>query len=112
MTKVWREEGAYQTHLRHRIEDHILPGSLVVKNDSSYLQGIPDLGVFYGDWWATLEVKKSYEDFLKNKQPNQDWYVQKMNEMSFSAFIYPEIEEEVLDALYEASRYRRTARVS
>ena len=82
----------------------LFPGSMVLKNDSGYIQGIPDLSIFYNDKWATLEVKKSYEDFLKNKQPNQERYVEKMNEMSFSRFIYPENKEEVLDDLQRTLR--------
>ena len=80
---------------------------MVLKNDSGYIQGIPDLSIFYNDKWATLEVKKSYEDFLKHKQPNQERYVEKMNGMSFSRFIYPENKEEVLDDLQRALRPER-----
>ena len=69
------------------------PGAIVLKNDPNYIQGIPDLTIFYGDKWATLEVKKSE---TASHQPNQDYYVQTMNKMSFSAFIYPENKEEVL----------------
>ena len=69
------------------------PGAIVLKNDPNYIQGMPDLTIFYGDKWATLEVKKSE---TASHQPNQDYYVQTMNKMSFSAFIYPENKEEVL----------------
>lgn len=72
------------------------PNSIVMKNDSSYIQGIPDLIVLYKDRWATLEVKKSAK---ASHRPNQDHYVAMMNEMSFSSFIYPENKEEVLDEL-------------
>ena len=85
----------------------MFPGSMVLKNDSGYIQGIPDLSIFYNDKWATLEVKKSYEDFLKNKQPNQERYVEKMNKMSFSRFIYPENKEEVLNDLQRTLRPKR-----
>ena len=75
------------------------PGCFVLKNDSEYIQGIPDLTVLYGGKWATLEIKKSK---TANHQPNQDHYVETMNEMSFSAFVYPENKEVILDQLEQA----------
>ena len=74
----------------------LFPGCMVLKNDSSYLQGVPDLLVLYKNMWCTLEVKKSAN---ANKQPNQNYYVDKMNAMSFSKFIYPENKEECLNEL-------------
>lgn len=71
-------------------------GCIVTKLDSSYIQGIPDLLILFKNMWATLEVKKSENS---PKRPNQDYYVDQMNKMSFSRFIYPENEEEVLNDL-------------
>ena len=71
----------------------MFPGCIVMKNDSSYIQGIPDLLVLHNDKWASLEVKKSVN---AKKQPNQEYYVGRMNEMSFSSFISPENKEDVL----------------
>lgn len=45
---------------------------------------------------AALEGKKSAS---APHRPNQDYYVQQMDEMSFAAFIYPENKEEVLNEL-------------
>ena len=70
-----------------------------MKNDPNYIQGIPDLTVFFKDKWATLEVKKSNK---AKHQPNQDYYVEKMNDMSFSRFISPENKEEVLSELQKS----------
>ena len=72
------------------------PGCTVVHLDPNEVQGHPDLLVLYGPTWAALEGKKSAN---APHRPNQDYYVQKMNEMSFAAFIYPENKEEILDAM-------------
>ena len=72
------------------------PGSIVIKNDPDYIQGIPDLLILYNDKWAALEVKNSEK---AKHRPNQDYYVKMMNEMSFSSFVFPENKEDVLDDL-------------
>ena len=71
-------------------------GCMVLKNDSSYIQGIPDLLVLYKDRWATLECKRST---TASHRPNQEYYVDLMDEMSFSRFICPENKDEVLNEL-------------
>lgn len=88
-------ENKFQSNLIKEIKKEF-PGCMVLKNDSSYLQGVPDLLILYKDKWSTLEVKK---DANAKHQPNQDYYVNKMNSMSHSAFIYPENKEEVLSDL-------------
>jgi hypothetical protein len=91
-------EAKYQAELIPRIENRF-PGCWVLKNDSGYLQGIPDLIVLYRNKWAMLEVK-AYEG--AEEQPNQGWYIGEFDNMSFGAFIYPENEEEVLHDLQQA----------
>lgn len=88
-------ENKFQANLIKKLK-RLYPGCFIMKNDSSYMQGVPDLLVLNGDKWATLECKKSAN---ARHQPNQDYYVGKMNEMSFSRFIFPENEDEVLDDL-------------
>lgn len=79
----------------------LLPGCIITKLDSSYIQGIPDLLILFKDKWAVLECKKSKGAI---HQPNQDYYVGLMNEMSFSRFIFPENKEEVIRELEQAFR--------
>lgn len=94
-------ESKYQAHVIRELRLRF-PGCLVLKNDAEYLQGIPDLTVFYGCKWAMLEVKVSAISLM---QPNQEYYVHMLNEMSFAAFIHPDNEEEVLDALQHAFEF-------
>lgn len=91
-------ESRFQAKLIKELKK-LFPGCIVIKTDSGYLQGIPDLLILYKDKWASLECKQSAG---AKKQPNQDHYVDKMNEMSFSRFIYPENKEEVLYDLQQS----------
>ena len=88
-------ENKFQAKLIKELKE-TFDGCIVMKNDSSYIQGIPDLTILYKDKWATLEVKK---DANAKKQPNQEYYVGRMDEMSFSRFICPENKEEVMSDL-------------
>lgn len=88
-------EPEYQAKLKKKIKE-LLPGCIVQKEDSREIQGIPDLLILYNNKWASLEVKIG-ED--AEHQPNQDYYVDKMDGMSFSRFIFPENEEQVLNEL-------------
>lgn len=93
-------ESKFQSNLIKELKS-MFPGCIVMKNDSSYIQGIPDLIVLHQDKWATLECKKNLK---ASKQPNQEYYVGLMNDMSFSRFICPENKEEVLHELQQAFR--------
>ena len=97
MAKLERD---FQSKLIKEIKEKF-PGCVVMKNDSSYIQGIPDLTVLYGNKWAMLEVKRSD---TASHRPNQDYYVGKMDEMSFARFVSPETEETVLDEMEHAFR--------
>lgn len=99
-TKLERD---FQAKLIKELKE-LFDGCVVMKLDSSYIQGIPDLLVLYEDKWATLECKKSSK---ATKQPNQEYYVDIMDKMSFSRFICPENKEEVLHELQQAFRSRR-----
>lgn len=91
-----RRENKYQADLIKRLES-AFPGCVVLKNDSSYLQGVPDLTLFVGDKWWWLEVKR---EAGASHRPNQDYYVDKANEMgAHGYFIYPENEEQIINEI-------------
>lgn len=96
-------ERDFQRNLIKELKD-IFVGCIIMKNDSSYIQGIPDLLILYKDRWAALEVKKSA---TASHRPNQEYYVDKMDEMSYASFIYPENKEAVLDELQQTLFSRR-----
>lgn len=93
-----KKEAQFQANLKKKLYD-MFPGCIVMKNDPTYIQGIPDLTVLWKDKWALLECKRESE---ARKRPNQQYYVDKARQMSFAAFIYPENEEEVLHDLQQA----------
>ena len=94
MARSSRLESGFQDKLRNELKE-MFPGCLIFKMDQ--VQGIPDLLILYETKWASLELKKSARAI---RQPNQEYYVDRMNQMSFSSFIYPENKDEVLDELY------------
>lgn len=91
------KENKFQSGLIKRLREEF-EGCIIMKNDPNYIQGIPDLAIFHGDKWACLEVKK---DKHAKHRPNQDWYIERMNNMSFARFIFPENSEEVINGLRE-----------
>lgn len=91
-------ESKFQKDLINDIKSRF-PKCIVLKNDPTYIQGVPDLSIFYNDKWAALECKKSEN---ASKRPNQEYYISRMNQMSFARFIYPENKEEVLNELQQA----------
>lgn len=91
-------EADYQSYLKKRLRS-TFKGCIVTKLDPNDTQGIPDLLILHKNRWATLEVK---ENKNAKHRPNQDYYVDKMRDMSYSSFIYPENEEEVFNELQQA----------
>lgn len=95
-----KKESQFQANLIKKLKG-LFPGCYILKNDPNYIQGIPDLTILFGAKWATLEVKRERD---APHRPNQNYHVDNMNNMSFSAFIFPENEEEVLNELQQTFR--------
>ncbi len=93
-----KKENEFQASLIKEIKARF-PGAMVLKNDANYIQGIPDLTVLYGDKWAMLECKRSSD---ASKRPNQEYYIDKLGDMSFASFISPENKEDVLNELEQS----------
>jgi len=91
------KENKFQSDLKKELKERF-PGCIVTKLDANDIQGIPDLLILYNKKWATLENKRNAK---ASKQPNQEYYVNKMDNMSFSRFIYPENKEQTLKELIE-----------
>ena len=89
------KESVFQSSLIKELKERY-PGCIVMKNDSKYIQGIPDLTILFKNKWAALECKKESK---ASHQPNQDYYVAKMKAMSFANIISPEIKDDVLALL-------------
>lgn len=89
-------ENRFKTRLVNELED-MFPGCIIIHMDPNEIQGIPDLLILHGNKWAALEGKKSSTASVR---PNQRYYVELMDGMSFASFIYPENKDEVLDDLY------------
>ena len=88
-------ESKFQKELMDKIRMRY-PGCVIIKNDSGYIQGFPDWTILYKDKWAVLETKREKN---ATHQPNQDYYVTKLDSMSFSRFVYPENEDDILTEL-------------
>lgn len=93
-------ESRFQAKVIRKINE-LFPGCVILKNDSRYIQGIPDLLVLYNNRWAALECKESKEATIGLNQP---YYVDKLRKMSYASFVYPENLLEVLNELQQTLR--------
>ena len=101
-------ENQFQAGLIKELKD-AFPGCIVLKNDANYLQGFPDLLILHNDRWAVLECKRAKE---AHRQPNQEYYINKLSNMSYASFICPENKEEVMNELQQTFRADRSTCIS
>lgn len=101
-------ESTFQKELIKELKD-LFPGCFVLINDANHIQGFPDLTILYFDKWAVLECKRSlYEPY----RPNQEYYLEVLDNMAFASMICPENREAVLYELQCAFASRRTTCLS
>lgn len=100
-------ESEFRSRLIEDLHD-LFPECIVVINNPNYIQGFPDILILFEDMWAALETKKESNS---SHRPNQDYYVDMLNQMSYASFVNPENKERVLDELQQAFRSRRTTRL-
>jgi len=101
-------ESRFKTNLINEIHQ-LFPGCFVLHNDPNEIQGFPDLTILYGNKWACLEGKKSLREPY---QPNQEYYLDVLDDMSFASMICPENREAVLYELQRAFATKRPTRIS
>ena len=100
-------ESVFEGKLVKELED-LFPGAFVLKMFPGYIQGFPDRLILHGDKWAAFEVKRYT---LASHQPNQNYYIDVLNKMSYASFVYPKNKEVFLDEIQRALRITRTARL-
>ena len=103
-----QKENQFQAQLIRDLKT-VFPGCVVLKNDANYLQGFPDLLILHNDKWAALECKREKQ---AHRQPNQEYYVDKLSKMSYASFICPENRNEVLNELQQTFRTDRSTCIS
>ncbi len=100
-------ESAFKLKLIKELEKEY-PGAVILKNDANRHQGIPDHIILYGPRWAMFDAKRSQH---APHQPNQDYFINLLNDMSYANFVYPENKETFLHELQQALRPSGRARL-
>lgn len=100
-------ESRFEAALIRELEAQF-PGAIILKNDPNYLQGFPDRLILFENKWAAFEVKASR---LASHRPNQDYYIDLLDQMSYASFVYPRNREVFLDELQQALRVSRATRI-
>ncbi len=101
------EESRFEKYVVQKLLD-MFPGAVILKNDSSARQGIPDRLILFGKNWAMFEVKARR---TSSRRPNQEYYISVLNKMSYASFVYPENEEVFFNEIQQALRPERSTRI-
>ena len=103
---------ARESNFEHALVRRILriyPGAIILKNDANRLQGFPDRLILFGKAWAAFDTKAKE---TAGHRPNQDYYIDLLNQMSYASFVYPQNEETFLHELQQTLRPNRRTRLS
>lgn len=95
------KEADFERDLKNELETRF-PGCFVIKGNSAMRQGVPDRLVLHGQHWAALEVKYPKGRKKPAYEENQEWYIEKLGEMSFAAVVTPANFHEVIDEMESA----------
>lgn len=96
-----KKESEFQKYVVHRL-NNLYPKNLIVVTDGSYIRSLPDIIMLCPNGWAVFEIKKQKKS---HKRPNQEYYINFLNNMgpvTFARFISQENIEEVLDELIKS----------
>lgn len=94
-------ENKFKKIIRKEIENRLLNSIIIFNDPQMSFQGIPDILVLWKNKWAMLEVKKSKSEPFR---PNQEYYLEMFNDMSYASMICPENMEEIIDELESTFR--------
>ena len=91
-------ESEFKKDFLFRLKNQMLLRQIPIKfiHTRPHHRSFPDVIVLCGKKWAGLEFKRSAN---ASAQPNQSFYVDLFDEMSFARFVYPDNAEDVLNDL-------------
>ena len=99
MARKTKLESDFEADFMERLDQAMPEPGFWIKGNSAMRQGVPDRMYLNGGHWAALEFKK---DKTAEAQPNQPYYVEKLGEMSYASFVYPENADEVISEIRKA----------
>lgn len=91
-------ESEFKRKFKNMLEQSY-PGCVLVDINPEQFRSFPDLLFLYDKFWATFEMKRTVGSAVR---PNQPYWVEKLDNMSFSRFVEPGTAKEVLDDLARA----------
>lgn len=91
-----KPEKKFKISIKDFLEENYKGSILLNLDPSSNPQGINDTLFLYKNCWAGLEFKRSR---LAEVRPNQPYWVKRLDQMSFSRFIFPENANKVMAEL-------------
>lgn len=98
----WRCEMLEKTFVkqfRYDLMDRTRGTDLDYIYPKTYVRSQPDLVILGPNMtWAALEFKRDKD---ADRQPMQEWHINRLKKKGYAGFVYPENREEVLDELEE-----------